>query len=181
MSISQPMTAKQISKVTRLRVDSCSHVLGKFKARGMVICLNPTARNSRVFGLTELGLKCRKQLARTSGKAEQDMVDVADIDWELYGWVCFRHRAAVIQILTEPMQPSAMKRRLRNRNSGIRISANNVRDIVKLFLARGIVQQVYVRKKAHPLYEQPFAIKVKRSFIPELKPPETNFNVIAVI
>ena len=153
MSISQPMTAKQISKVTRLRVDSCSHALGKFKARGMVICLNPTARSSRVFGLTESGLGCRKQLVLDSGKAAKPVADVAGVVWELYGWVCFRHRAAVIRVLTEPMQPSAMKRRLRNRNSGIRISANNVRDIVKLFLARGIVQQVHVRKKAHPLYE----------------------------
>ena len=51
------------------------------------------------------------------------------------------------------MQPSEMKRRLRMKAPDIRISANNVRDIIKLFLAKGLVQKIFVRKKAHARYE----------------------------
>ena len=35
----------------------------------------------------------------------------------------------------------------------MKISANNIRDVVKLLLEKGIVQKVQVRKKAHPRYE----------------------------
>ncbi|CAG0986007.1 hypothetical protein PHYC_02027 [Phycisphaerales bacterium] len=51
------------------------------------------------------------------------------------------------------MQPSEIKRRARRQDSSLRMSAGNVRDVVKLLLARGIVAQVRLRKRAHPMYE----------------------------
>ncbi len=152
LSMRQPLTAKQISRTARISVDSCSYLLGKFAAKGIAICLNPNARSSRLYWLTDLGQKCRKRLHRELSLPEEQY-DFPSVNWVLYGWVCFSHRAAIIRILTEPMQPSAMKRRLRNVNSTVKISANNVRDVIRLFLQEGIVQKVFVRKKAHPLYE----------------------------
>ena len=35
----------------------------------------------------------------------------------------------------------------------MKISANNIRDVIKLLLEKGIVQKVHIRKKAHPRYE----------------------------
>ena len=51
------------------------------------------------------------------------------------------------------MQPAEIKKVLRIRRPNVKISANNVRDIIKLFLARNIVSLVKIRKKAHPKYE----------------------------
>ena len=51
------------------------------------------------------------------------------------------------------MQPAEIKRILRLHKPDIKISANNVRDIVQLFLAKEIVRPVKIRKKAHLRYE----------------------------
>ena len=76
-----------------------------------------------------------------------------DIDWELYGWVCYNHRAAIIKALTEPMQPAAIKRKTKQQNTKIKMSANNVRDVMRLFLKKEIVKPVKIGKKAHLRYE----------------------------
>lgn len=81
------------------------------------------------------------------------MEDYPTTNWDLYGWVCYRHRAAILKTLTEPMQPATIKRKARSRDPTLRMSANNTRDIIRLFRERGIVQPVYVRKKAHARYE----------------------------
>jgi DNA-binding HxlR family transcriptional regulator len=152
LSLGQPLTAKQISRRTRISVDTCSYLLGKCAANGLGICLNPNARNSRLYWATELGVKCQKRLHRELSLPET-MYDVPSVNWELYGWVCYNHRAAIIRTLTEAMQPSEMKRRLRNSKPNMKISANNIRDVIKLFLQKRIVQKTFVRKKAHPRYE----------------------------
>jgi len=58
-----------------------------------------------------------------------------------------------MKTLTVPMQPSEIKRAIRKKKPGMKISANNIRDVVKLLLEKRIVQKVYIRKKAHPRYE----------------------------
>lgn len=108
-------------------------VLYRLRRQGRVECLNPEARRSRVY-------------ARTGTRRE-------GVDWELYGWVSYSHRRAVLLALDEPRQPAGIKRRARFLQPGIRMSANNVRDVIRLFHARGIVRPVHVRKRAHPRYE----------------------------
>ena len=152
LSLKQPMTALQLSKKTAFNQEQCSTILGQLTLCGLVKCLNPTAIRSRLYWLTPIGILCQKKLG--NDKTLPDMAKhLPDIDWELYGWVCYNHRAAIIRILTEPMQPSDMKRKLKNSKADMKISANNIRDVVKLFLQKGIVQTAFVRKKAHPRYE----------------------------
>lgn len=55
--------------------------------------------------------------------------------------------------MSVPLQPSDIKKVLRIHNPTVKISANNIRDIMRLFLAKGIVRKVFSRKKAHPQYE----------------------------
>lgn len=104
----------------------------RLRHRGLVQCLNPNARRSRVYARTDAALP--------------------RVDWALYGWVCFSHRRAVLEALDEPRQPSAIKRRARYLHPGIRLSANNVRDIIREFREHNIVQPVSVRGRAHPAY-----------------------------
>ena len=148
--MTQPLTAKQISRKTGIPKDTCSYLLGKFAAKGIVTCLNPAARSSRLYWVTNIGRECQKRLCPDMPESTQDLPSV---NWELYGWICFNHRAAVVRILTELMQPSEIKRRLRQIGSDVRISANNIRDIIRLFHEKKVVRKVSIRKKAHPRYE----------------------------
>jgi hypothetical protein len=152
IAVSQPMTAKQLSRTTGIPVDTCSYLISKFTFKGVLICLNPSAVKSRLYWFTKFGIRCRKQLHQVLDLPYEEYT-LPDIDWHLYGWVNFNHRTAVIKTLTAPMQPSEIKRFLRVHRSGVRISANNIRDIIKLFSARSIVRPVKIKKKAHPRYE----------------------------
>ena len=152
LAINQPITAKQLSQRTGIPVDTSSYLLAKLKIKGLLICLNPDAIKSRVYWLTEFGIRCRKQLHQDLDLLYKEY-DLPDINWLLYGWLNFNHRSAVIKTLITPMQPAEIKKVLRSRRPNIKISANNVRDIIKLFLARDIVSPVKIRKKAHLRYE----------------------------
>jgi hypothetical protein len=152
MGLNQPMTASQLSKKTGLSLDQCSLSLGQLSLCGLVKCLNPYAKRSRLYWLTSIGILCQKKL--TKDKSLPNLAkELPDIDWQLYGWVCYNHRAAIIKALTEPMQPAVVKRKIKQQNPKIKMSANNVRDVVKLFLQKGIARPVKVRKKAHLRYE----------------------------
>lgn len=152
LNLKQPMTALQLSKKTKLNRDQCSLILGQLTLCGLVKCLNPIAIRSRLYWLTPIGILCQKKL--TNDKTLPDIVKhLPDIDWELYGWVCYNHRAAIIRALTEPMQPTVVKRKIKQQNPKIKMSANNVRDVMKLFLKRNIVKPVKVKKKTHLRYE----------------------------
>jgi predicted transcriptional regulator len=120
--------------------------------KGLLVCLNSVARNSRLYWLTESGHQYRQKLYQDQ-KISYNKPVLPDIDWLLYGWTCFAHRSSVIKILTYPMQPSEIKRLFRLQGTHIRISANNIRDIVKLFLSKGIVRPVKIQKKSHLRYE----------------------------
>ena len=152
IAINQPLTAKQLSKRVGIPVDTCSYLIAKFTFKGLLTCLNPGAIKSRLYGLTEFGIRCRKELHQILRLPHKEY-NKPDINWHLYGWVNFNHRSAILKILTSPMQPAEIKKVLRIRRPNVKISANNVRDIIKLFLARNIVSPVKIRKKAHPRYE----------------------------
>ncbi|MBN2642779.1 MAG: hypothetical protein JXR78_14090 [Victivallales bacterium] len=146
--LKQPLTARQISKKTGIPAEICSYIVGDFVNRGILICLNPKAQNSRVYGLTESGIQCRKHCI--SDCTEYRSID---IDWSIYGWVCYNHRSTVLRMLAEPMQPTEVRRKIKKKLPQVKISDNNARDVIRLFFEKGIVQKVLVRKKAHPQYE----------------------------
>jgi len=151
-ALKQPLTAKQISKKTGLLESACSDTIARFVRRGLLTCLNPKARTSRLYWLTETGKRNHRKLCRHLNLPQAEL-ELPDIDWDLYGWLCFKHRSAVIRAMSGPMQPSEIKRALRNHGASIRISANNVRDIIKLFLAKGLVRVVKIKNRAHLRYE----------------------------
>ena len=145
------MTAAQLARrggVTRV---SCSDGIQSLAARGLVRCLNPEARSSRLYWLTDAGMRRQRAWSPAYGRPKRKVLPES-IDWNLYGWVCYRHRAAIIKALTEPLQPAAIKRRARTHNPGIRMSANNVRDVIRLFVSKGIVRRI-TAKRSHPRYE----------------------------
>ena len=152
MTMKQPLTGKQIGKRTGIPMDTCSYVVAKLVDKGLLICINQEARSSRLYWFTDLGAKCCRMLHQDLGLLYEEY-DLSGIDWSLYGWICFSHRSIVVKTLVVPMQPSEIKRAIRKRNVNAKISANNIRDIMRLLLNKGIVQQIFYRKKAHPRYE----------------------------
>lgn len=150
--LNQPLTTRQISRKTGIPADTCSYLIARSVEMGMLFCLNSRARTSRLYWLTSRGRRCRRRLC-LEFRIKGEEFPGPDVDWALLGWVSFRHRSAVLRMLTEPMQPSEIRRRIRQRLSHVKISANNTRDIIRLFEKKGIVRRVYVPRKAHPRYE----------------------------
>lgn len=147
-----PLTVRQISRRTGLEFDPCRHAVRALVQDGLLRCLNVEARRSRLYWLTTQGQTVRGELTRSDEHGFPQQV-MPSISWELYGWLCYRHRAAIIAALSTPLQPAAIKRRARARDPTLRMSANNVRDVIRLFLARGIVQAVRLGRSVHPCYE----------------------------
>ena len=130
LAFNQPLTAKHVAAKTGIPEDTCGYLMAKFAKNGLTICLNPAAGNSRLYWLTELGKKRQKNMCGKLNLPYREY-DLPNIDWQLYGWICFNHRSAVIKTLTEPMQPSRIKQILRIQRPNIKISANNIRDIIQ--------------------------------------------------
>ena len=150
----QPLTAKQLGRKTGIPNGMCSYLLKKFAARQLCVCLNPDAGNCRLYSLTELGQKIQNRLKKEMNLPITDTDPIFDdIDWHLYGWICYNQRSLVLRSLTQPMQPSEIRRNIRHRFPLAKISSNNIRDVIHLFEKHDIVKRVYLKKKAHPRYE----------------------------
>ena len=151
--LSRPMTANQLSRNIGLTQRQCSITLRELQSLGVTNCLNESAVKSRIYWLTKSGQLYQKSL-RQELKLPTLAHDFPDVDWTLYGKICFSHRAAVLKAVSnEPMQPSQIRRRACYQNPSLRMSANNCRDVMKLFLKWGLVEKVPGRrKKSHPRY-----------------------------
>ena len=84
LNLNQPMTALQLSKKIGINLDQCSLSLGQLSLCGLVKCLNPYAKRSRLYWLTPVGILCQKKLNNNLPIA---LNDLPDIDWELYVWI----------------------------------------------------------------------------------------------
>jgi len=150
-AITQPLTAKQISKRTKVREKYVCRALHELRVYELVQCLNPIAHKSRVYWLTSTGLQMRGELGYKP--TQEEIQQLPEVDWSLYGTVCFTHRSAVLKAMDGMMQPSQIKRRARFQNPELKMSANNARDIVMEFEKAGIVNRVHVRGAAHARFE----------------------------
>lgn len=117
----------------------------------VLYCLNNEARIGRLYWLTKKGCELQNNLRTAAQLPLYDQILPA-FNWSLYGQLCFTHRTAVIKALSHPLQPPEIKRKLRIEQPHIQINADNVRDIIRFFKARGIVEPVYRRKKVYPQY-----------------------------
>ena len=152
LDFDQPLTATHISRRTGIPLDACLHLLWSMTAYGVLDCLNPDTRFSRLHWLTNLGKECQRRL-----RLQMDLRPIAhrvpDVSWDLFSSVCYRHRAAVLKAMQGPMQAAAIKRRAVFQDPHLRMSANNVRDIMRYFVPNGIVRKLTIRVKRHPHYE----------------------------
>ncbi len=148
-TLAQPMTAIQLVKKLNLKAHTCMSTLRELERHGLLACLNQDARQNRIYWLSKIGLRLQRELRKETGLGELEHF-VPDVNWDLYGQVCFGHRAAIISVLGEPMQAAKLRRKACSQNPRLRMSANNARDALRFFSEKGIVERIHVRKKVHP-------------------------------
>lgn len=148
----QPLTAAQLAKRMQFTLDSCSALLTELTILSFTQCLNRGAIRSRLYWLTADGRQMQRIL-RIEQRLPALEHDFPRVDWDLLGWVCYSHRSAILKAMNGPLQPAAIKRRARSILPTLRMSANNTRDNIRLFLNKGIVTRVYMHKRAHARYE----------------------------
>lgn len=146
--LGSPLTATHLARRTGIPRAACSRILSILSRRRLTRCLNLAARRSRLYGLTREG---RSLLPPSVSSAV--VSPPAPSDWSTLGWLAFRHRSAILRTLSHPMQPAEIKRRARLHDPTLRMSAGNVREVIRLMLGRGIVARIEGRKHAHPRYQ----------------------------
>ncbi len=150
-SLTQPCTATQIARRCEIPRDACSDSIARLVRHRLLTCLNPGQRRSRLYWLTNTGKACQKRLFKEQGRAPPEHL-FPDVDWALYGWLCFRHRAAIIQAMSQPLQPAVIRRRACFRDPTLRMSANNTRDVMRLLKQKGVVQPLKQGRQVHAKY-----------------------------
>ncbi|MCI0624779.1 MAG: hypothetical protein L0387_24560 [Acidobacteria bacterium] len=150
--LDQPLTASQISRRTGFTLDSCLALLWGMVVFGILFHLNPSTRYNRLYWLTRLGIVCQRRLRQKLG-LRQIAHRFPDTRWDLYSSVCYSHRSAVLKAMRGPMQAAEIRRRAHFQDPGLRMSANNVRDVMRYLLSKGIVRRVTIHRKRHPRYE----------------------------
>ena len=152
LNLSQPLTATQLSRKTRIARDAISYVLWELSLYQLVECCNPSYARNRVYRPTKLGLEIQNWLLKQWGLNKLSDHSF-DVDCDLLGWVSFSHRSAIIKTLERPMQSATAKRAARARTPELRMSANNVRDALKLMEKKRVVRRKYISGKSHPHFE----------------------------
>ena len=152
LGFDQPLTATQLARRTGIPLDACLYLLWSMTIYGLLTCLNPDTRSPRLYSLTTLGRVCQRRLRRRTGRRPLTY-HLPAVSWDLYSSVCYRHRTAVLRALQGPMQAAAVKRRAAFQDAELRMSANNVRDVMRYFLAHGIVRKLTIPGQRHPRYE----------------------------
>ena len=144
----EPLTPRQLAHKTSLARDTVSRVLAELEKRRLVVCLTPRAQRSRLYALTRGSMRCHRQLTGHSAQSTPP-----HFDWELYGWICFSQRSAVLLALDRASKPSEIRKRARSRDPSVRINTSNIRDILRWFRKHALARQVPIRKRKHPLWE----------------------------
>lgn len=152
VDFNQPLTATHISRRTNIPLDACLHLLWGLNIYNILYCLNKNTRHNRLYWLTELGKVCQRRLREKLGLKPLTH-NFPNVPWELFSSVCFSHRSVVIKAIHEPMQAAGIKRKALSQNCRLRMSANNVRDVIQYLLKKNLVRKVKFKRKSHPRYE----------------------------
>lgn len=140
LALTQPMTATQLARTSASSREQCSFLLRRLAKLSLSRCITPRLRRNRLFWPTSSGRDCQELLA---GQWKRNLRhDFPLIDWYLYAQVCYSQRAAVVKHLSRPMQPVQIRRAAVSNDSSLKLSANNVRDVMRFLRLHRIVEVV---------------------------------------
>lgn len=150
VDLARPLTVTQTARLLGIERDTASYLLRSMQRQGLVRCLNEGARTHRVYGLTAVGKRLQDWLR---GIQDLPRRDAPEGEWDLFGLVCSRHRAAVLLALDAPLRVAEVRRRALRSDPGLRMSANNAGDVLRCFVRQGIAERVPRPKSAFPCYQ----------------------------
>ena len=108
-----------------------SSMLKELQDLNLIFCMTPKSKNGRLYGLTDKGIRFRRELLRDQ-KHPAKYTFPANVNWKLYGWIiCGRQRLAILKGLFAEMSLKYIKERAQEYNP--RISRMNCHDILELF------------------------------------------------
>lgn len=146
LALSQPMTTGQLAARSGVADRRTSHLIRHMSRHGVVRCLTPSSRGNKVWWLTTAGERIQAACVRQQG-TKRRKVQVLQVSWEVYSKVCFRHRMAVMRAVRGRMRVSQIKKQACERDRSLRISDNNVRDVLRVLATMGLVSRTRVKKK----------------------------------
>lgn len=126
LDLRQPLTARQLSGKQGVTPSHSSAVLERLNQVGLVRCVNPYARASRLYYPTTIGRLFHDEIAAQLDRAA--LPPLQKLDWMLYGSLCYSHRSAVLKTLTREMTPSTIKRLACFNDPALAMSFTNTRD-----------------------------------------------------
>lgn len=147
--LDQPLTSRQLAERLGTTPAAASFLLWSLMAKGVTCCLNPDATANRLHWLTDLGVECQTRMRGADGRPTVNPI-LPDLPWSLYGELLFRHRAAVVLALNGPVRACEIRRRAISRDPGLRMSANNTRDVMRFLVDRGVAKPATVPELRYP-------------------------------
>ncbi len=164
LCVKQPFTVCQLARDLQKSWPAARFLLRELELKRLVKCLNRDSGRRKVYWLTWKGIVCHRRLRKHCGMSALDY-RLPDLDWALYGGLCYTHRAAVVKVLEEPLQAVEIRRRACARDPRLRLSANNVRDVLKALKSEGVVAPVQIKKKAHTRFQLTESGAICRRFL----------------
>lgn len=132
------MTTQHVIDVTGLEKDNSKEVVRELRTYGLVYCLTPQARRSRLYWLTPLGIQCCNALRIESGLPAQRM-QLPSVSWDAYAFTCFAHRSAILRNLHTPSRVAALREGILFAEPGIKLSDHALRDCLHALEDQGLV------------------------------------------
>lgn len=149
--LSQPMTPAHLAQQAGLTTKAACKVVAELREHGLIECLTPNIQRGRLYARTTLGESVWSLIKKRSA-SEPPANKLPAEDHLAYASVCYRHRSVVVRGLGMPRQASQIKHWIRSNLPGAKISANNVRDVLRKLIRIGIVYRTNSDHEYYPVY-----------------------------
>jgi hypothetical protein len=151
LSFIQPATAKQLSNRTEIKFSICNSFMKKLSAFGLSICRNSDSQRGKLYDLTDAGEVVLKQIANERGITVRYW-----IDWKLFACLAFNQRSDVLLTWRNPnesLRAIEIKERAQKQKPSTKMSANNVRDVLRYLTENALVIKILKPRSTFPRFE----------------------------
>ena len=149
--LNQPMTPSQLAMHAGMTTKTACKVVAELREHGLIECLAPGMQRGRPYARTGLGeavwLLIKQRPESSASKLPQK-------DHASYASVCHRHRSVVVRGLGTPRRASQIKQWVRTNLPGVKISANNVRDVLRKLTCLDVAKRVNSEQDHYPVYAE---------------------------
>ena len=146
------MTTREITRLAGIsKGENTRRELRKLESIGFIICISSAVKKSRLYAITEKGLKYLKRKFHSidyNNYLYDTLLQEKNIEWDTYAWIInSKRRQDILQVTKKDYPKTAKQIRIDSREDiAKRISAIKTREILRDFLEKGLVQ---AKKEKH--------------------------------